>query len=206
MTGSQPQRIFLIRHGESSHNKNANALSGVSDVPLTPRGEAQCRALRPHLTGLEIEAVFSSPLARARDSARLLFPRQTVQVNPGLRELDYGDYEGLRAADHPKDPIIQQWNTAPGDLTFPGGDHIAAFARDFTANLIALARAAPSRTLACVSHRSAIRLLAATVIGLDLNHFRSLPCDNASLTGLAHTPPGGLRLTTLNLHPGLWPG
>jgi broad specificity phosphatase PhoE len=196
--------IYLIRHGESTHNRSANALSGTSDVPLTARGEDQCRQLAALFQRQPpIEAVYTSPLRRARQSARLIFPQISAQTSEGLAELNYGKYEGVVAAERPEDPIIAQWNTHPGDLAFPGGDSIPDFARRYHDNLAALSRKSIGKTLACITHRSAIRLMAARVIGLDLDHFRGLPCANASITELSFSLKEGFRLVTLNRHLGL---
>jgi probable phosphoglycerate mutase len=111
------RRAYLIRHGETAWTLRGQH-SGTTDIPLTEAGRRVARSLQPMLAGDTIELVLSSPLERAKQTSALAgFGRRTV-IDPDLAEWDYGDYEGLTAAD------IQR--RAPGWLIFehgcPGGE------------------------------------------------------------------------------------
>jgi len=85
--------LWLVRHGETTRSRDGR-LAGWSDVRLTERGRAEARALRPLLAGGSFAGVWCSDLARTRTTARLAWGR--AQTDRRLRELSFGDLEGLR--------------------------------------------------------------------------------------------------------------
>jgi broad specificity phosphatase PhoE len=89
-------QLWLIRHGETEWSK-AGQHTGRTDLPLTPVGEDQARALRTALGDVRAAYVISSPLRRARDTARLA-GWAVDEIDPDLAEWDYGDYEGRTTA------------------------------------------------------------------------------------------------------------
>jgi broad specificity phosphatase PhoE len=118
--------VLLIRHGQSLHNADDNSFSGVTDVKMDEIGYAQCRRLAAFFDRCPVDCVFASPLHRARESARLIFPGhwENLGIAHWLTEFDYGDYEGKRPIDLGDDTVFGQWNTTPAELVFPGGDSI----------------------------------------------------------------------------------
>lgn len=196
-------KIFLIRHGESQQNID-NVLSGVTDIPLSERGKEQCSKLANYFEGVKIDKVFVSPLQRAKDSAELVFPKHKslslIEVADSLIEFNYGDYEGYKRSeyDNSNDKIIQQWITAPSILTFPRGDNVREYAQRIFAGITKLADENRGNVIACISHRTAIRLIVAQIIGLHLDKFRSLPCSNCGITEITYDGRGW-RLHSLNV-------
>jgi broad specificity phosphatase PhoE len=85
--------LVLIRHGETEWTLSGQHTS-YTDLPLTPDGEEQARGLAPLLAARHISCVLTSPMRRARDTAKLAGLERTV-VDPDLREWDYGGYEGV---------------------------------------------------------------------------------------------------------------
>src|SRR5918994_2792251 len=98
MLPSRPGRdaveLYLIRHGETEWSR-ARRHTGRTDLPLSPAGEAEAKALGDHLRGLEVDRVLSSPLARATATARLAGFGDRLELTDALLEFDYGEYEGL---------------------------------------------------------------------------------------------------------------
>ena len=88
--------FLLVRHGEADWNVERR-VQGHSDRPLTETGNAQARALAEQLADEPIDAVYSSDLARAHDTARLIADAHGLHVEtlPELRERDFGTWEGL---------------------------------------------------------------------------------------------------------------
>jgi uncharacterized phosphatase len=91
-----PTTILLVRHGETDWNA-ARRVQGQTDRPLTERGRRQARALADALEDETFDAVYSSDLSRARDTAKAIAARRglDVKLHPGLREKDFGTWEGL---------------------------------------------------------------------------------------------------------------
>lgn len=88
--------VTLVRHGETERSK-VSAYSGQSDVPLTDTGRRQARETARRLAGAGVDAVVTSPLVRARDTAREIADATGAPliVEPRLIEVDYGPFEGL---------------------------------------------------------------------------------------------------------------
>ena len=86
-------RIVLVRHGATEWSVSGQH-TGVSDIPLTEEGRGAAQALRHRLADREFAIALVSPLGRARETADLAGFGDRVEVEPDLRELNYGEYEG----------------------------------------------------------------------------------------------------------------
>jgi broad specificity phosphatase PhoE len=92
--------LLLVRHGETDWNAEGR-LQGHTDRPLNDFGRRQARQLAEQLEGEEFEAIYSSDLARARETAEIIGERLglPVELDPDLREKDWGNWEGLTAVE-----------------------------------------------------------------------------------------------------------
>src|SRR5688500_1044189 len=92
--------LWLIRHGESEGNR-AGLLQGQRDYPLSARGRQQAQRLAERLGTVRFDALYSSDLTRALDTARAVSATigLPVTLDPGLREIDYGAWSGLTPAE-----------------------------------------------------------------------------------------------------------
>jgi broad specificity phosphatase PhoE len=116
MTNALPI-IYLARHGETAWSLTGQH-TGLTDLPLTERGEENAHALKDRLTGLNFGKVFTSPLQRATRTCELAGLRTVAEVDRNLLEWDYGQYEGLTtAAIHAKRPDWQLFRDG-----CPGGE------------------------------------------------------------------------------------
>jgi broad specificity phosphatase PhoE len=119
MTSALPE-IHVIRHGETAWTQSRQH-TGLTDIPLTERGERQARRFGVHLRGRTFAHVFTSPLQRARRTCELAGFGAAAHIDPELVEWNYGDYEGLTT-----DEILQR---RPGWQMFrdgcPGGESVA---------------------------------------------------------------------------------
>jgi probable phosphoglycerate mutase len=97
VTPSLP-RVYLARHGETAWSVSGQH-TGVTDLPLTPRGEANARRLGKLIGHVEFAQVWSSPLARARHTCELAGFGAKAQIDPELVEWNYGQYEGKTTAE-----------------------------------------------------------------------------------------------------------
>lgn len=192
--------IHLLRHGETAHNRSVVGL-GREDVPLTDFGQAQARALGTRFAGQPLDAIFSSPLRRARDVAAQVAGERDIrpQLRTELIELDVGETEGMT---FPKmrelyPDFMRQWATNDTSVRMPGGESI----EDVAARLLPFVEELRSLELghvAVVSHNFITKLLVCQVLGLPLANFRSLSTDLASVTTIAITSKGRSSLQVLN--------
>src|SRR5262245_52015926 len=86
--------IYIARHGETAWTISGQH-TGLTDLPLTPQGERNARALAERLEGLKFAKVFTSPLKRARKTCELAGFEAAAEIENDLIEWNYGDYEGL---------------------------------------------------------------------------------------------------------------
>lgn len=99
--------VYLARHGETEWSLTGRH-TGMSDIPLTERGEHNARRLGERLRGLDFAKVFASPLRRASRTCELAGFMANAEVDPDLVEWDYGSYEGRRTVEiHRERP---DWN------------------------------------------------------------------------------------------------
>ena len=96
MTAQLLPEIHIVRHGETAWTESRRH-TGLSDIPLTERGERQARQLGQYLAGGTYAHVFSSPLQRARRTCELAGFGSRAQIDPDLVEWNYGEYDGLTA-------------------------------------------------------------------------------------------------------------
>jgi len=90
--------VYLARHGETAWSLTGQH-TGLTDLPLTQRGELNAHALGVRLKGLSFDKVFTSPLLRARRTCELAGFGDHVEVDADLVEWNYGEYEGRRTAE-----------------------------------------------------------------------------------------------------------
>jgi broad specificity phosphatase PhoE len=93
-------KLLLVRHGETDWNAEGR-LQGQTDRPLNDFGRRQARRLAEQLEGEELQAIYSSDLARARETAEIVSERLglPVELDADLREKDWGTWEGLTAVE-----------------------------------------------------------------------------------------------------------
>ena len=92
------QIVYLARHGETAWTLSGQH-TGLTDLPLTERGERNARRLEERLRGLSFAKVFTSPLQRARRTCELAGFGAVAEIDRDLVEWNYGDYEGRRTAE-----------------------------------------------------------------------------------------------------------
>jgi glucosyl-3-phosphoglycerate phosphatase len=172
-----PDRITLVRHGESTWNAD-ELLQGQLDPPLSDRGRAQALALAPILDGLPRDHAVCSDLGRARETAELL-GLHDARLDPRWREIDVGEWGGRPAAEiDAQSPALTNWRGGP--RVPPGGESWPAFAARVAAALDELIAAGGSWLVIC--HGGCIRASIAHVTGADALRLGSPP--NASATVL----------------------
>jgi probable phosphoglycerate mutase len=181
------RQVYLLRHGENDVMKRrlAGRLPGTH---LNRHGQEQAQRLAEKLANAPIQAIFSSPMERAIETATPLAASRglTVQVLEGLNEVDYGRLQGRTYCQLERLKLWQKVRVAPLQVRFPGGETlIEVQERAVMAVQLALAEVGPEEAVACFTHGDLVRLVTAWALGLPLDSYRLLQADTASLTVLA---------------------
>ena len=180
--------VYLARHGESDWNA-ANRFQGHSDRPLTELGRKQAHALADLVAGERVEAIYSSSLERALETARIVGARTGLDVTTrdDLREVDTGSWSGLsRAEVKQRFPEgFERW--VSGDAGWDDGESYEQMAARVLAALREIAAAHPAGRVLVVSHGGPIRAIQAAANGMDIHEYRRIrPVEpNAHLSKVA---------------------
>jgi probable phosphoglycerate mutase len=157
------------------------------DVPLNPEGKNQARALALTLKEEPLLAIYSSPLARAVETARFIkeFHLSTpLFEEEGLTEMDLGEFDGMDAAywsAHYRD-FLEAWRSSPGNLKMPGGESLQEVQVRAVETLKRITKFYPSGgTLLLCGHNFVNRALLCQALGFPLDRFRDVRQDTATL-------------------------
>lgn len=166
------RRLTLIRHGLTAWNVEGR-FQGQTDVPLSDEGRAQARALAGYTANFPgVDAVVSSPLVRAVETARIAFPDHEVALDDRLQELDFGAFEGRTLAENVVDPAWPTWIADPYALAAPGGESYREL-RERAVAWLADARASfEDAHVVAVAHSGTIQMLLADLLGVERPRWR----------------------------------
>jgi phosphoserine phosphatase len=205
-------RILLARHGETAWNAEGR-YQGQEDIPLSPVGEAQARALGARLREVRIDRALASPLARARRTAELALGEARMaqlQLDDGFKEIAHGQWEGLLASEiAARDPErLRAWREAPERVQMPGGESLGqVFERAWAALERACHGLGADDTLLLVAHDAVNRVLLCRVLGIPFDRlwsFRQAPTTLNLLEGDAIDTLEVVRLNDCSHHTALF--
>ncbi len=174
---STHHRCLLIRHGETEWSRTRRH-TGRTDLPLLPEADRQLESVHRFVRGHRLAAVFTSPLARARQTSARLGWAGIETVDDDLLEWDYGEYEGRTTADIRRGRPT--WDLF--DDGAPGGETCEDVGRRAD-RIIARVRAVDG-DVACVSHAHLLRVLAARWVGMEADGARYFVLAAASMSEL----------------------
>lgn len=169
--------LTLVRHGETVWHAD-NRYTGTTDIELTERGRHQAEQLAAWAKQAHLDAIWVSPMVRARDTAA---PSEratglTASVDERLTELDFGDGEGLTSTEmltrfqdsrhaFERDPVAHH---------LPGGEDPIRAAERALSCLRDIAREHPSGRVLTVGHGTVKRLVLCSLLGIPLRHYRTM--------------------------------
>ena len=176
-------QLLLVRHGETTWNREGR-IQGHLDSPLTERGLAQAQAAAARLARERHDALYSSDLGRAQETARQVAAATSLRVrlDGGLRERSFGILEGKTwdeiARDHPDDARLLAEDPSHA---MPGGESLVQFRDRVTDALRRLAREVGAGTIAVVTHGGVLGVLYRVAMGIPLDAPRTYETLNAGV-------------------------
>jgi len=176
--------LIIIRHCETAWNVN-EVFRGRLDIPLNEKGFTQADLLETYLADKKLEAIYSSPLQRARQTAAPLARSRRLEayVEPKLIDLDFGTWQGLSLSEveQRSGKLYQEWQEHPERVRFPGGEGLEEV-RERASGLAADVMKKHEGNVVLVSHRVVNRVLICALLGLDNSHFWNIRQDNGGIT------------------------
>jgi alpha-ribazole phosphatase/probable phosphoglycerate mutase len=181
-------RVWLIRHGEPA-DEARHRCYGSLDVGLSKKGREQMEHVAGYLKSEPITSIYTSPRSRAREGARILAATVShpVEVVEGLREIDFGDFEGLTydeiAARYPD--LYRKWMEKPTEVLFPNGESFPEMRTRVLKSFEAIQHKHDGETIAIVSHGGVNRIVLAGALQIPDKCIFRLAQDYAAVNLLA---------------------
>ncbi len=186
-----PTRICIVRHGETDWNAERR-IQGQIDIPLNATGYKQAFAAARGLAKHTFAALYSSDLQRARDTAaaaaQLL--ELPLQIEPGLRERHYGDYQGLTQAEIKARDDYERYIKRDPQFTFGTGESLFDFAERIKATINNLAQRHAGQTIVLFAHGGVLDIIYRIATYRPLETARDFPIPNAALNWIEVGSPG----------------
>ncbi len=181
--------VYLVRHGQTAWNKE-EIFRGRTDVPLDETGQKQAALTGQYFSEMEIHAIYSSPLARAWETAQAIARFSNLKVEPleAMIDMSFGNWEGhahqeIRKIDT---ETYRQWVESPHLARLPGGESLDDVRTRSMAALEELLRKHPGKNLVVVSHRVICKVLICGILGLDNSHFWQISQDATAINLIQH--------------------
>jgi alpha-ribazole phosphatase len=169
-------RLLLVRHAEPDESLQGRCY-GSLDVPLSAAGLRRAAALGELMRDHDVAAVYTSPLQRAFETARAVATAHRLEPirRDNLRELDFGEVEGMRfdeiASAHPE--LYRFWMEDPASVRFPGGEGLADLRERVLPEVAEIRARHEGQASAVVTHGGVVRVVLADALDLpDAAFFR----------------------------------
>ena len=193
--------VYLLRHGETHWNADGNRYCGRTDIGLTDKGKAQAQTVQEQLKDITFDAVYSSPLERAYQTALTASGNKEVIKDERLIEADFGTWEGKTreefVAENPQ--YWADWCNDPATAKAGGSGETALDVvtriDDFFNEM---QKKYPSGTILVVAHNGVNRLYMAWKLSMELKNYRRLVQENSSVTLFSLDNNGEIVLKKLN--------
>jgi probable phosphoglycerate mutase len=184
--------VLLVRHGQTA--TTGKVLPGrAPGLHLADAGRQQAERAAARIAELDrVDAVYTSPLERARETAGPVAKARGLRtrVERGLLECDFGDWTG---ADLSKLMKLPEWGTvqrAPSTFRFPGGESFSEMQHRMVTTIDRLRDAHPGGTVVCVSHADPIKAAVAHALGTHLDLFQRIVISTCAISVIAFAPGG----------------
>jgi probable phosphoglycerate mutase len=192
--------LYLIRHGQTDYSRE-NRFCGSIDPPLNAVGMQMAEAFGAAYAERSWDAVYCSPSLRTRQTAEALFRRTGGEavIDDGLREIAYGEWEGLRHEEARQrfPEAYAYWAADTASRGTPGGETAFQVAARAAPVIERVRREHPTGRVLLVSHKATIRILTCALLGLDVRLFRDRIGQPVAAVTRFEIKPAGPLLTLL---------
>mmetsp|Transcript_26807 Transcript_26807/g.75482 ORF Transcript_26807/g.75482 Transcript_26807/m.75482 type:complete len:319 (-) Transcript_26807:1199-2155(-) len=196
------KEVVLVRHGMSTWNLEGRIQGNTDDSTLTEQGEEQARAVRASLRNIPFDSCFSSSITRARRSAEIIWEEREEPLifMDELREADLMILQGMKNVDAEKEypELFRTWREMP-HLFCVNGEYPVVNQWDRAAAAWQKILQSPGRLHLVVTHKSILRAMVCTALGLPPSAFRAIDIHNSGVSRFRVNQEGEAMLVNLNL-------
>ncbi|MDO8528037.1 MAG: histidine phosphatase family protein [Deltaproteobacteria bacterium] len=194
--------LLLVRHGQTDWNVIRRVM-GHNPIALNDVGKKQAGDLKNWLCKMEIDAVYSSPMLRAKETAQILVADRkglSVIEEPGVAEVHYGDWVGLTFEEVRKQhgKIFSDYHSNASGVQIPGGESVKTAQKRAVDAVERMRATHKGQRVVVVSHADVIKMILLHYLDMPLDHLQALGCDNGSLSIYRFGTEWGDRLVALN--------
>lgn len=187
-------KLLLVRHAVNDFVKTGKLAGWTPGVHLNDEGKAQAQALGERLADVDLHAIYSSPLERTMETAHEIqrhHEQLEVQVNEGIGEVRYGDWEGAKISHLRRRKMWAVVQEYPSRAYFPNGETMRGVQNRIVDELEHLVTMHRNQTIVCVFHADLIKMAVAHYLGVHLDNFQRIVISPASITTilLGHSRP-----------------
>lgn len=192
--------IYLLRHGETAWNAAGNKYCGRTDILLTEKGIAQAENVRMPLKDLAISKVYSSPLQRALETARITSGQKNIITDERLIEIDFGKWEGKTRKEFIREDstLWNHWEKDPITVHAGGTGESAHQITQRLDSFYSSLTSTENKNIMVVGHNGVNRFYLAYKLGMDLKNYRRIIQENSSITLFSLGENGDFTLNLLN--------
>lgn len=193
--------ILLVRHGQNEWVKKKRLAGWIPNVHLNDEGKEQAKQVAERLSHLPIRALYSSPVTRCMETARIIGRSLNLQIKEleAVGEVRYGEWEGEEIEKLSKEKAWHAVQHYPSRFRFPEGEalrHVQARAVDALEGLSA--RYDKNEMIVVVSHADLIKLTLAHYLGVHIDLFQRIVISPASVSALVLADNGVMRVARIN--------
>jgi probable phosphomutase (TIGR03848 family) len=178
--------LLLVRHGLTAH-VGAKLSGWKSGISLSAEGRAQAEKLAARLRDVHIDAIYSSPLERAVETAQPVAKTHKLRIRQRdeIGEVHYGQLEGKSLKTLAKGKIWVQLQAWPSDVRFPDGESLRETQERAVSAIEHLRTQHPKQVVAVFSHGDWIRLSVAHYLGVHIDLYRRIAVDPVSVSAIS---------------------
>lgn len=187
-------QILLIRHAVNEYVATGKLAGRLDGVHLNDDGKLQAKALGKRLADAPIKHIYHSKLDRTQETAEAIHvhhPNIPLEVNDGILEVDYGDWQDMKINDLRKRKMWEVIQEYPTRAYFPDGESMRAVQNRVIDEIESLVKKHPNQMIALVFHADLIKMTVAHYLGVHLDNFQRIVISPASISTLilGHSRP-----------------
>ena len=189
--------VLLIRHGQTP--TTGQILPGrTRGLHLSEQGKIQAQEVAARMDGLKLDAVYSSPMERAQETAAptVAAHHEQLLVDAALNECDFGAWTGRKLSELNKLKEWKEVQDSPSTFRFPDGESFSEMQDRVVEAVFTIAQHHPSGVVAAFSHADTIKAAVAFFMGTPLDSFQKIHIDTASISAVEFTKDGPRMLVT----------